>query len=179
MPPVRAADPLEDPKGYVEFVLSYLGDDDPAEAQARTPAMLRELVRDAGDDVRTRPAPGEWSVLECVGHITGAEIVSTARCRWIVAQDEPTLVGYDQNLWVERLRANDADPVELLDLFEALRRANLVFWARSSEEERARVGMHVERGPESFELLFRLIAGHDRVHYEQAVQTKEAVFRTR
>ena len=172
---MRAADPVEDPKGYQEFVLSYLGDDDPAEVQAKTPAMLRELVEAAGDEVRTRPAEGEWSVLECVGHITGAEIVSTARYRWIVAQDEPTLVPYDQDLWVDRLRVNDADPIEVLDLFETLRRANLGLWARSSGEERARIGMHEERGPESFELCFRLVAGHDRLHYEQAVQTGEAV----
>jgi hypothetical protein len=44
-------------------------------------------------------------------------------------------------------------------------------WAASSEQERARVGMHTERGPESFELMFRLIAGHDRVHHGQAVKT--------
>ena len=174
---MRAADPVEDPRGYQEFVLSYLGDDDPPEVQAGTPARLRELVRGAGDEVRTRPAEGEWSVLECVGHINGAEIVSTARYRWIVAQDEPTLVAYDQNLWVERLRVNDEDPGELLDLFETLRRANLALWARSSKEERARVGMHVERGPESFELVFRLIAGHDRLHSEQATRTLEAVRR--
>ena len=174
---MRAVDPVEDPQGYQQFVLSYLGDDDPAEVQAKTPAMLRELIREIGDGVRSRPSEGEWSVLECIGHITGGEIVSTARYRWIVAQDEPTLVPYDQDLWVERLRANDADPDEVLDLFEALRGANLALWARSTDRERARVGMHVERGPESFELCFKLAAGHDRLHYEQAVQTKEAVAR--
>jgi hypothetical protein len=41
-------------------------------------------------------------------------------------------------------------------------------WARSTPEERARVGMHAERGPESLELNFRLIAGHDRFHLAQA-----------
>jgi len=175
---MRAADPIEDPHGYQEFVLSYLGDDDPAEVQGKTPAILRELAGRAGDEIRTRPAKGEWSVLECIGHITGAEIVSTARYRWIVAQDEPALVPYDQNLWVEQLRANDADPGEVLDLFDPLRRANLRMWARSSEQERARIGMHEERGPESFELCFRLIAGHDRVHAEQAARTLDAI-RTR
>jgi DinB superfamily len=172
---MRVADPVEDPKGYREYVLSYPRKDDPAEVQARTPAVLRELVRDAGDDVKTGPADGEWSVLECVGHITGAEIVSTARYRWIVAQDRPTLVPYDQDLWVERLRANEADPNEVLDLFDALRRSNLALWERSSEEERARIGMHEERGPESFELVFRLVAGHDRLHSEQAEKTLRAV----
>ena len=41
-------------------------------------------------------------------------------------------------------------------------------WTASSEAERARAGIHEERGPESFELTFRLIAGHDRNHLAQA-----------
>ena len=93
--------------------------------------------------------------------------MSSARYRWILAHDEPPLVGYDQEKWVERLH-NDDDPEELLALFEALRRANLALWSRSSPAERARVGIHEERGPESYELTFRLIAGHDRNHLEQA-----------
>jgi len=60
------------------------------------------------------------------------------------------------------------DPDELLALFEALRAANLALWSRSSEADRARIGVHEERGPESYELTFRLTAGHDRNHLTQA-----------
>jgi hypothetical protein len=170
-----APDPVNDPKAYQELLLSYLGDDDPAAAQAETPDRLRALVRDAGGDLRTKPAPGEWSVLELIGHATGAEIVTAARYRWIVAHDEPELIGYDQDLWVDRLKDNDADPDELLDLFAALRRASLALWTRTTSEEHDRVGMHAERGPESFDLLFRMLAGHDRLHYEQALRTLQSI----
>jgi hypothetical protein len=34
--------------------------------------------------------------------------------------------------------------------------------------EKARVGLHEERGPESLDLSFRLVAGHDRFHLDQA-----------
>jgi hypothetical protein len=30
------------------------------------------------------------------------------------------------------------------------------------------VGIHAERGPESYDLTFRMLAGHDRFHLEQA-----------
>src|SRR5438034_2412891 len=142
-------DPIADPKGYQQALLAYLGDDDPAEAQAGTPALLRKLVADAAGDLRMRPGEGQWSVLECIGHIVGAEIVYSARYRWIVAHDEPPLIGYDQNLWVSKLHANDDDPNLVLDVFDALRRANLAMWERSTQEERDRIGMHDERGPES------------------------------
>jgi hypothetical protein len=163
-------DPVEDPSEYQRFILAKLGGDDPAEVQAGTPATLRDLFREAGDRLRTPPAPGEWSVLQTAGHMLDGEVVAAARYRWILAHDEPPLIGYDQDLWVDRLRHNDDDPEEILALFEALRTANLALWSRSSEAERARVGIHAERGPESYDLVFRLIAGHDRNHLAQARQ---------
>jgi hypothetical protein len=163
-----AGEELTDPKGYVAGLLSLLGDDDPAEAQAAAPAQIRALIVDAADDLRTRPKPGEWSVLGCVAHIADAELVSSARYRWIVAHDQPPLAPYDQDLWVERLHDADEDPEALLATFEALRAANLDLWRRSSDEDKARVGMHAERGPESYDLTFRMLAGHDRLHLGQA-----------
>jgi hypothetical protein len=56
----------------------------------------------------------------------------------------------------------------MLAMFEALRRTNLALWARTPVADRARIGMHSERGPESYELTFKLIAGHDRNHLAQA-----------
>jgi hypothetical protein len=161
-------DPVSEAAEYQRFLLDQLGEDDPAVVQAETPGTLRGLFDDAGDRIRARPAAGEWSVLEIAGHMLDGEVVSAARYRWILAHDEPRLVGYDQDLWVERLRHNESDPEELLAVFEALRTANLALWTASSEAERARVGLHEERGPESFELTFRLIAGHDRNHLAQA-----------
>jgi hypothetical protein len=168
-------DPVTDGRAYQQMLLSWLGEDDPYAAQASTPATLRSLVADAGEQLRTRPADDEWSVIELVGHITDAELVSAGRYRWILAQDEPPLVGYDQALWAARLRHRDADPADLLDLFDALRRANLALWKNTAEADRARFGRHSERGPESYELTFRLIAGHDRVHVDQARRTLEDV----
>jgi hypothetical protein len=168
-------DPVTEAAAYQRFLLDALGPDDPAEVQAATPALARQLVADAGDDVRTAPAVDEWSVLECVGHIVDAEIVLAGRYRWILAHDEPDIAPYDQDLWVTRLRHRDDDPDRLLALFDALRAANLELWRRARPAERARIGTHRERGPESLELTFRLLAGHDRVHLAQGREALEAV----
>jgi hypothetical protein len=173
--PIPSPDPVSDPRGYQQHLLSLLGDHDPAAVQSGTPNALRELVTEARAELRTRPADGEWSVIECIGHIADAEIVYAARYRWILAHDAPTLIGYDQDRWVARLRHTEAEPDELLATFEALRSANLALWRRTSGEERARIGRHAERGPESLDLSFRLIAGHDRFHLDQAWRTLAAV----
>lgn len=176
---MASPDPIREAKAYQASLLAALGDDDPAEAQAQTPARIRALIRDAGPDLRARPEPGEWSVLECIGHVVDAEVVYTGRYRWTIAHDEPELIGYDQDQWVDRLRHRDDDEAELTGLFEALRSANLALWRRSTAAERGRIGRHRERGPESFDLSFRLIAGHDRVHLDQADRALAAVRRGR
>ena len=60
-----------------------------------------------------------------------------------------------------------------------MRVANLALWRRSTADERRRVGIHRERGPETFDLSFRLIAGHDRIHLAQARAALAAVIAAR
>ena len=139
-------DPVQDPQGYQRHLLELLGEDDPAEVQSATPSAFRALVADAGDDLYRRPAPREWSVFGCLAHLADAELVMSTRYRFVLAQDEPPLIGYDQDGWVDTLHPDGGSAAALLDLFEALRVANLELWASTDDEQRARVGMHAERG---------------------------------
>lgn len=169
-------DPIQSPKAYQDHLLGLLGDDDPAAVQSQTPATLRTLVREAASNLSRRPEPAEWSVRECIAHMLDAETVMSGRYRFVLAQDEPPLLGYDQDLWVDRLHGHeeDDDLEAMLDLFGTLREANVALWNATSDEGRQRVGMHAERGPESYELSFLMIAGHDRFHVAQARRTLEA-----
>ena len=112
----RSPDPIDEPSAYQEMLVGLVGSDDPAEVQAATPGLIRELVAQAGDDLRTRPEPREWSVLECVAHILDAEIVVSGRYRWILAHDQPELIGYDQDLWVDHLHQPVEGPDELVEV---------------------------------------------------------------
>jgi DinB superfamily len=166
--PNPSPDPIADPQGYQRHLLMLLGEDDPAAVQAGTAAAFRSLLDDAGAGAAQRPAAREWSAIECLAHIADAEIVMSGRYRWILAHDEPPLIGYDQDLWVDRLH-RPVEPVEeLFAMFEPLRASNIALWRRTPEGLRERVGMHGERGPESYRLMFRMIGGHDRFHMAQA-----------
>jgi DinB family protein len=168
-------DPVAQAKEYQDMLTGLVGDRDPDEIQTGQPDQLASLMLDAGPDLRTRPEAREWSVLECAGHMVDAEIVVSGRYRWTVAHDEPPMVPYDQDLWVDRLRHQKDDPEEVLSLFRALRRANLDLWRRSPAEDRSRVAVHAERGPESYELTFRMLAGHGIFHLAQGRQALEGV----
>ena len=142
-----AFDPVNDPDAYRRSLLAALGDQDPAVVLAAGPDAARGLVVAAGELLRRSPEPGEWSVLECIAHLADSELVAAARLRWIAVEEDPDV---------------------LLSAFEANRRWNLAFWERLPVADRARYGVHRERGPESIDLLVRLQAGHDVVHLGQA-----------
>lgn len=168
------------PNDYQALLLSTLGERDPAQVQAGTPALLRTLIAEAGVDLRARPEATEWSVYQCIAHIVDAELVIAGRYRWILAHDEPDILPYDQDLWVDRFHANQEEEVEsMLGFFEAVRRADLDLWRATPTWDRARFGLHRERGPESYELTFKLTAGHDLVHTGQARKTLEQVRNSR
>jgi hypothetical protein len=163
-----AFDPVAEPDAYRRSLLTALGDQDPAAVLAAGPEAARAVAVDAGSFLRRSPEPGEWSVLECIAHLADSELVTAARLRWIAAEDQPDIVGYDQALWVSEMHQVEEDPDVLLGAFEANRRWNLALWERLPVADRARYGVHRERGPESIELIVRLQAGHDIVHLAQA-----------
>ena len=171
-------DPVAEPAAYQQFLLDLLGDEDPSSAQESTADKLKELAKEAGTHLYQQPRPGEWSVGQVIAHLADAEIAMSGRYRWILAQNEPPLVGYDQDLWVEQLHDEEDSVADLIELFEALRRANVALWRRSGPEQRARFGIHSERGPESYDLCFRMIAGHDRLHIGQISRALEVVRRS-
>jgi hypothetical protein len=164
----RSPDSLADPPSYQRHLVGLVGYDDPGAVQAGTIAAWRALVVQAGSDLRTRPAPGERSALECLGHAVDAELVMSGRYRWALAEDDPEIVGYDQDRWVAALEHGRADPEDLPRLFDALRTANVALWALATPAGRARAVRHRERGPESLGLMFTMTAGHDRFHLAQA-----------
>src|SRR5207253_1523877 len=57
-------DPVRQARAYQEMLVGLVGKDDPAEVQRATSALVRNLLAEAADDLRLRPAQAEWSVLE-------------------------------------------------------------------------------------------------------------------
>lgn len=161
---------------YTKALLELLGDRDPLQVLRETPATLRGLVDgvDAGT-AATPEAPGKWSVAMVAQHLADSELVCGWRLRLVLAQDRPAVTGYDQDAWATRLRYDDAPLEPALADFEAVRSANLRLLARVPESDRARVGVHAERGEESVAHMIRMYAGHDLLHIRQVERVLAAV----
>src|SRR5262245_42024628 len=161
---------------YIQALLDLLGNDDPIDVLTATPETLkRELVACQSARLRTPEAPGKWSAFTIFAHLADTELVSSFRLRMILAHDRPDLTAYDQDLWATRLHYDRTTAEENLERFTALRRANIHLFAGATADERARVGLHGERGEESVDRLCRLVAGHDRAHLRQLARIRASV----
>lgn len=147
-------------------LLDQLGKADPVDSQRRTLAEWGELIETAGDGLLVAPGEGEWSALEVLAHLTGVELTNGLRYRAMLVEETPRLSAYEVGEWSPILRT--AEPKRLLALFRAVRASNLEFWLQLDEAGRQRTGIHPECGLETIELRFRMLAGHDRMHLEQA-----------
>jgi hypothetical protein len=170
---IVAPDPVTEPEAYQQALLDLLGERDPVDVLATTPEVIDDLTTELDLALlQKRPEPEEWSVEEILGHIFDAEVVYAFRWRITLAQDGIRYPGYDQDAWTRLPRPPFP---EMLAAFASLRRANITLIEEVPSDQYARVGHHEERGPESFELAVRVVAGHDLAHIKQLEQTLAAV----
>lgn len=155
-------------QAYVAETLALLGRSDPIEILAETPAWLLERLGSLEIEVLRAPeAPGKWSLTQVIAHLADTEIAHGWRARILLTQNSPPLHGFDQGAWMVRFDGANTDPTEAMLAFGTLRSWNLPVYQHATPEDLARVGHHTERGPQTFDTLRRLVAGHDLRHRRQ------------
>ena len=153
---------------YVRALLDLLGDQDPLEIAGKQVTWLERRTAGLEDPtLRRAEAPGKWSAIEVIQHLADTEVVYAWRTRQILTVDRPEIQGYDQDAWARTL-GYAAMPLDMtLGQLRGVRAANLRLWRSLAPAELAREGLHSERGPESLDLLIRMMGAHDLVHRRQ------------
>ena len=153
---------------YTERLKRLAGDDDPVAVLAATPDRIRELIAGVPRDALQRPPqPGKWSIAAILAHLADGEIVFAHRLRMVLAASPSPLTAFDQNQWAELFDYPSADVEASLDLFAAVRAANVRLVRRVPAALLQRSGTHEEWGSETAASLLRIEAGHDRNHLAQ------------
>lgn len=164
----RAASSKEEAKEYTAALLGLVGQREPLDVLQQTESALRQKIAGVEPNRLTVPeAPGKWSVRQVMAHLADSELIFGWRLRMALAHDRPDIQGYDQDLWAEHLRYDEADVEQSLDTFAVLRRWNLRLLKAATPEQRKRYGVHAERGEESVEHMMKLYSGHDTLHITQ------------
>lgn len=146
--------------------------------KASATTVVAELVA-LGAGGGWRPAPGEWSANECVGHLIEAERRGFAgRIRRILATDRPDIPA-DLETWdppavAKARRDHLRRAAELAVEFADLRRDGVALVRGLSADDLTRVGLHPDVGELRVDELLGEWVHHDRNHVRQMLAVTQA-----
>lgn len=152
-----------------------------------TPGEIAEILETSGDAVGRlmtsvpesvagwRPAPDQWCVNECIGHLIEAERRAFAgRIRIILESDEPSLEAWDAAEVARARHDCERSSQELLAEFEALRKDSLDLLRSLKPEQLTRGGTHPQVARLTVDELIHEWVHHDGNHLRQAYANLQA-----
>jgi hypothetical protein len=133
-----------------------------------TPVVLRALVEGVEDDrLRRRPAPGEWAIIEVVGHLADTEERALARVRRMLAEQDPELAPFDQEALAEERHYLGLELANELARLGRLRAEHLALLVGLDGASWERTGRHGEHGDMSVALYESHVAAEEVDHLAQ------------
>jgi hypothetical protein len=142
---------------------------------ARGPARLREaLAQVPPAALKWRPAPGQWSSHEIVCHCADSETNGAARIRYLLAEKEPLILGYDQDGWAVTLDYHRLPLEPALATVDAVRAHTVALIRHLPGDAWQREGRHTESGRYTAESWLTIYAEHLEIHARQIESTLAA-----
>ena len=129
-------------------------------------------VSGAEEDFAT--APGKWSIRQIAAHLADAELVGAHRLRQVIAEDNPTLIAFDQDAWTKNLDYSRRKAEQSLETFRRIRTENYELLKAVPDSAWERTGNHTENGPMTLRRLLEGYAGHAESHSRQLQKIRDA-----
>ena len=137
------------------------------------PGVVEDLVAGLTDQDLDRAAPeGGWTGREVVHHLADSEMTSAIRLRRLLAEDSPTIQGYDEEEFARRLHYDSRPVAPSLAALRAVRESTADLLDLLGEDDWSRSGTHTESGAYSVERWLEIYAAHA---HDQARQIEQAV----
>ena len=111
-------------------------------------------------------------------HCADSETNAYARIRFLVAESEPVIVGYDQETWARVFDYHTLPLDPALAVVDAVRASTAALVRRLPEAAWQRAGRHTESGPYGAEDWLRIYAEHLEGHAQQ-IEANLAAWRSR
>jgi hypothetical protein len=138
------------------------------ERYARGAALLRAAFDKVPAEARQwRPGPDKWSPHEVVVHCADSESNAALRIRYVLAEKDPLIVGYDQEEWARSLDYHSHPADVALQTVDAVRAHTTALLRRLPEQAWSKVGRHTESGRYGAEDWLRIYAEHLEKHSGQ------------
>jgi len=99
------------------------------------------------EDLICFPIPGKWSIQQVVIHLMDSDLIACDRMKRTIAEDKPTLIGYDETKFIQQLFPDEQSAEDAVKIFDLNRRMFAKVLRKVPASAWDRVGMHNERGP--------------------------------
>ena len=110
------------------------------------------------------PVKGTWSIRQIVLHLLDSDLIASDRMKRIIAEENPTIIGFDESAFARNLFYDQLDAELACDLFAKNRRLTHEILRRLPESAFARAGTHNERGRIMLADLVETYTGHLEHH---------------
>ena len=127
------------------------------------PKMISRTFREP----RSIAAGAGWNPHEVAAHLADIEVVLGWRIREVLAEDEPMLQPFDQDVWAGALHYNKRELATSLATYAANRQSNLELLRAAGDAGLERKYRHPEFGNRPLRALIEHIADHDIAHLRQ------------
>lgn len=124
------------------------------------PLLRRSIEGLTPEQFLAHPVPGTWSIQQIVLHMLDSDLIASDRMKRVIAEEHPTLIGYNETAFGERLFYDELDPFLAADVFEKNRQITTTILGKLPPEAFARTGHHNETGVITLEYLVKTYAGH-------------------
>jgi uncharacterized damage-inducible protein DinB len=140
---------------------------------------VRGLTR---EDMLCLPAPdsnvGKWSIQQVVLHLADCEQVYADRIKRVIAEENPTLLAFDENKWAAALHYNEQSAEDAVQLVELTRKGVATTLRHLSDAAFTRAGTHSEAGRKTLAELIKTAVDHldhhvGFIHAKRAKMGKE------
>jgi uncharacterized damage-inducible protein DinB len=137
---------------------------------------VRQAIAGLSDaDLKAAPIPGKWSTQQVVIHLADAEVAFADRIKRIIAQDEPQLLAWDENRFVQRLHYEAQSTEDAVELIALTRRQLTRILRAATDAELSRCGVHSERGRQSVMDVLGYAVPHLTHHLKFVAEKRKAL----
>jgi hypothetical protein len=140
----------------------------------RGPELLAVVLTGVFGEEEDFSTPGKWSIRQIVAHLADSELVGAHRMRCVIAEDNPTLIAFDQDAWARNLDYAKRKPKQSLETFRRLRAENYELLKDLPETVYVRTGTHTADGTVTLRGLLEGYAEHAESHARQMQEIREA-----
>jgi uncharacterized damage-inducible protein DinB len=116
------------------------------------------------EDLNALPVPGTWSIQQIVLHLMDSDLISSDRMKRVIAEENPTLIGFDETAFARGLFYEALDAGLAAELFAKNRQLMAETLRRVPDEAFDRFGTHSERGRVTLGQLVQGMVDHLEHH---------------